>query len=229
MQGNDLPTFSALLTGIGELYGKGFSKFLVEIYWQALKPYDFQDIRQAFQAHIHNPDVGQFFPKPADIVRAIEGSGETRALQAWSLVEKAIKHIGVYQSIVFDDPLIHAVIEEMGGWIALCAMQIDELPFKAREFQKRYMGFMQKAPKRYPKYCCGIAEGENLRLGYAAPPRVIVGDIQKAEQVMLNGGGIPLCIHFEDSLAWEQVLHQKKHSPEPDESNTKQKFLTEPS
>jgi hypothetical protein len=144
------------------------------------------------------------------------------------LVERAVKHIGSYQSIVFDDPLIHAVIEAMGGWIELCAMQLDELPFKAREFQKRYMGFIQKAPKRYPKYCCGIAEGENLRLGYKAQPRVIVGDIHKAEQVMLNGGGIPLCVHFEDVLLQGQQFEQNP-CLESETFNTEKKCLTETS
>jgi hypothetical protein len=218
MKNSDVSKFAALLTGIGELYSKMISELLMDIYWQVLKPFELQDVLQAFQAHIHNPDGGQFFPKPADIVRFIEGSGETRALQAWAIVEKAIKYIGAYQSVIFDDPLIHAVLEDMGGWIKLCGTHLDEMPFRANEFQKRYMGFVHKAPKRHPKYCCGIAEGENLRHGYSAPSRLIVGDIKKAEQVMLSGSGIPLCIHSGDIIEqWAQRLTQPKTSKSDEE------------
>jgi hypothetical protein len=213
MRNSDRAQFANLLTGVGELYSKTMSRLLVDVYWQALTPFDFQDVLRVFQAHIHNPDGGQFFPKPADIVRLIEGSGETRALQAWAIVEKAIVHIGAYQSVVFDDPLIHAVLEDMGGWIKLCHTLVDEMPFRANEFQKRYRGFVNRAPVRHPKYCCGIAEGENLRHGYPATPRLIVGDIQKAEQVMLSGGGIPLCIHSSELMeSWAQRLPQVKNN-----------------
>ena len=119
MQNHNLIEFTATLIKIGELYGKAISEILTDLYWQSLKGFEWQDVKQAFEAHIHNPDNGQYFPKPADLVRFIEGSGETKALQAWAKVEKAVTHVGAYQSIIFDDPLIHAVLEDLGGWIKL--------------------------------------------------------------------------------------------------------------
>lgn len=205
MQDRDIPKFTTLLIGIGELYGKAISELLGDIYWQALKSFEWQDILKAFQSHIHNPDGGQYFPKPADIVRLIEGSGETRALQAWAIVEKAIVQVGAYQSVVFDDPLIHAVLEDMGGWVKLCGTLVDEMPFRANEFQKRYRGFVNKAPSRYPKYCCGIAEIENSSQSYRFSPPVLLGDVKKAKQVMLSGGGTSLAIHFSEADAIKDV------------------------
>jgi hypothetical protein len=53
--------------------------------------------------------------KPSDVVRYLEGSTSCQALQAWSKVMQAVKTIDQYDSVVFDDSLIHAVIHDMGG------------------------------------------------------------------------------------------------------------------
>lgn len=119
MEFDDVPEFTIMMVGIGEIYRSPISKFLTGHLLKSLKHFEWQDVECALNAHIYNPDCGQFFPKPADVVRFIEGSGETRALQAWSKVEQAIKQVGGYQSVVFDDALIHAVLENMGGCISI--------------------------------------------------------------------------------------------------------------
>lgn len=192
---NDILKFTEMMGVVGELYGKTISPQLTDIYWRVLKQYELQDVRQAFLAHMTNPDCGQYFPKPADIVRFIDGSGETKALQAWAKVEKAIIQVGRYQSIAFDDPLIHAVIEDMGGWGKLCSMNNDQMPFCANEFQKRYMGFVSKKPNRHPKYLYGLTECENTKNGFDIVPPLLIGDAKKAEQVIIGGGGAPLLVH----------------------------------
>ena len=208
MQNHDLIEFTATLVNIGELYSKAISEMLTDLYWQSLKGFEWQDIKQAFKAHIHNPDSGQYFPKPADLVRFIEGSGETKALLAWAKVSKAIVQIGAYQSIVFDDPLIHIVLEDLGGWIKLCATPTKEIPFRASEFQKRYMIFVAKPPDHYLKYCCGLIETINTKTGYPIKSRVFVGDLKKARQVMLSGNDTTILINTEDNF--EDLI--KKHS-----------------
>jgi len=69
--------------------------------------------------HLMNPDTGQFLPKPADIVRMLGGRTLDRALMAWAKVDKAVRQIGTYESVVFDDALIHRVLHEMGGWVGM--------------------------------------------------------------------------------------------------------------
>ena len=198
MQNHDLIEFTATLIKIGELYGKAISEILTDLYWQSLKCFEWQDVKRAFEAHIHNADSGQYFPKPADLVRLIEGTGATKALQAWTKVYKAILQIGAYQSVVFDDPLIHAVLEDLGGWVKLCATSVKDLPFRANEFQKRYMMFVNNAPKSYPKYCCGITEMVNAINGYTVGSVLFVGDLTKAKQVMQNGCSVTFLINSED-------------------------------
>lgn len=219
MQTHDLVKFTTLLAGLGELYGKFISEQLTDIYWQTLKIFDWQDVQHAFQAHLYNPNCGQFFPKPADIVRFIEGSGETRALRAWTIVEKTMHQVGIYQSVVFDDPLIHAVIEEMGGWIKLCSMTLEDLPFRSREFQKRYMGFVIKKPNRYPKYLYGLSECENAKNGYDVESPLLIGDAGRAERVMLNGGGMPLLVQPLHSMVNLLQQYMETKEEDSDESN----------
>ncbi len=217
MQTADLPAFIALMAGIGELYGKAISGHLTEIYWQALKDFEWQDIKNALQAHIHNPDVGQYFPKPADVVRFIEGSGETKALQAWAIVERAIEQAGIYQSVAFDDVRIHAVLDEMGGWIKLCLVTYKELPFCAREFQKRYMSYLDKAPQRYPQYFYGLSECDNTKNGYPIDAPILIGDVEKARQVMQQGTDTFLLLYQDGKLI--QNSRPRLQGSKPEESN----------
>ncbi len=206
MRTSDLKTFGALMMGIGALYGKTISRDLSKIYWQTLEIFEMEDVTRAFNAHINNPDFGQFFPKPADIVRLIEGSGETKALSAWTKVEKAIHQVGAYESVVFDDALIHAVLEDMGGWVKLCRMTNEQMPFAALEFQKRYMGFVLKHPNRYPSHLCGIFETENTKNGYAIDTPLLLGDASKAEEVLKTGGGVSLLQQSSNKALSAQIL-----------------------
>src|SRR5438132_401555 len=113
--------FQTLMQGVYDFYGKDLSKFALSVWWQAMRPYDFHAVTEALNRHCVNPDAGQFMPKPADVVRMMQGSTQDAALVAWSKVERAVCGVGSYQSVVFDDPLVHRVVYEMGGWIALCA------------------------------------------------------------------------------------------------------------
>ncbi len=210
MEERDVKDFMKLIASVGEIYGKPISVPLAELYWQSLNRFEFEDVSRGFKAHTDNPDCGQFFPKPADIIRCIEGSGETKALKAWTVVEKAIHQVGSYDSVVFDDALIHAVLEDMGGWVKLCSTTLNELPFRANEFQKRYMGFLIKKPERHPKYLVGIAETDNAKNGFEVKPPILVGDAKKAEGVMLSGGSTPLAIQtFTQSIAAVMQLPSK--------------------
>lgn len=195
MDTHEKPAFAKLLTGMAAVHDKILSKAVVEIYWQSLARFAFADVQRALQAHIDNPDGGQFFPKPADVIRLLEGSGHSKASSAWAKVEKAISQIGSYTSVVFDDALIHAVIEDMGGWVRLCQTTIDQLKFSGIEFQKRYQVFLTKTPERYPKVLVSIIQRDNTCDGYKVPPPTFIGDKQQARQVMSGGGGNSLTVH----------------------------------
>ncbi|EKE01121.1 MAG: hypothetical protein ACD_21C00209G0005 [uncultured bacterium] len=187
MLNQDLSRFAMLITGIGEVYGKSFTSVAIDIYWSVLKAFKFEEVQAAFYRHLKNPDVGRFLPKPADVVMAIDGTSQNQALQAWTKVDSAIQRFGSYSSVVFDDALIHAVIEDMGGWQKLCLASTKQLLFDSKEFQERYRGYVIQKPVRYPKYFIGIIESKNSSGGYIFSPPVLIGDREKAKQVVATG------------------------------------------
>jgi hypothetical protein len=145
MQQRDFDEFCEMLDLIAEQYGKTLSDGAKALYWQGLHDFDLSALKQAASRHLRNPDTGQFMPKIADFVRMLQGSTQDAALTAWAKVDQAIRRIGTYQDVVFDDPIIHRVIQDMGGWIGLGTKTEDEWPFVAKEFENRYRGFKQRS------------------------------------------------------------------------------------
>jgi hypothetical protein len=187
MKPTDMSAFAKLWMRLGVRYSKTITEFTIDEYWQDLVEFDLVTIKAAIHAHILNADRGQYFPQSADVIRHMLGDSQSRALKAWSKVNKAIRHIGSYQSLVFDDCLIHAVIDEMGGWITLCHTSAKELPFITREFQQRYAAYVLHPPAIYPQALTGRTAWQNGMQGYAAPEAVIFGDTDKAQQVYQQG------------------------------------------
>jgi hypothetical protein len=189
MNNNQLSDFSEVLTGALEVYGQRTSKLVINIWWNALEKYDFSIVEQAFGAHIVDPDVGQFAPKPANIIRNIEGSRETRAMIAWAKVHKAIRSVGGGSTVCFDDRFIHATVGNMGGWPSLCKVGEDEIQFKAREFEKRYNSHSKHGVTEFPRKLIGHYESQNLAQGFmefiSAP--VTIGDIVECRKVYKFG------------------------------------------
>jgi len=195
MDKHELSKFAQLMAATGVIYDKDLPEAAIELYWQSLRHFSYSAVAQALQAHRDAPDGGQFMPKPADIIRLLQGSGQDRGLRAWTKVEKAIAAIGSYSSVVFDDVLIHAVLEDMGGWIRLCHTSTTQLTFSSIEFQKRYQGFLTHPPKRHPKILVGQIALENARNGYGVAEPALIGDAQQARLVMETGGGPSLTVH----------------------------------
>ena len=147
MNQNDYDDFDETIVAVGEQYGKSLSEGVKMLYWQGLINYDLKAVQQALYRHIRNPDNGQFMPKVADIIRMLQGSTQDSALIAWSKVDKAVRSVGTQVTVVFDDPIIHRVLQDMGGWLALGTKQETEWPFVAKEFENRYRGYKAKNEK----------------------------------------------------------------------------------
>lgn len=152
--------FRNCLTACAELYGQPVSSAVADLWWAALRQYDIAAVERAFQKHMTNPDTGQFMPKPADIIRMIGGTTIDSAMVAWALVDRAVRSVGPYASVAFDDPVIHRVIHDMGGWIRLCTGTRDEKdwPFVGNEFRTRYKGAAMRDQLEHPAYLPGLAE-----------------------------------------------------------------------
>lgn len=189
MQQDDRQPFVTMLASTYAYYRQELSEFVVDAFWECLQRFDLADIRRAINLHVQDPDRGQWCPKIADLTRVLEGSTQTQGMRAWVKVEQALRCVGAYQTVVFDDPLIHAVVTDLGGWTKLCQTPVDEMPFVARDFERRYAAYRTHRDRPpYPAKLIGIAEHENALSGHAPPRPVLIGDPNRAALVFGNGG-----------------------------------------
>jgi len=187
MSPQDSIKFASLISNVYAFYRQDHSEFALSVWWEAMKPFDFEAVSDALSRHCVNPDTGQFMPKPADVVRLLRGSTQDGALVAWAKVDRAVRTVGTYRSVAFDDPAINAVLQDMGGWVALGAKTEDEWPFVAKEFENRYRGYRQRGEFDFPKWLPGIAEAQNAQTGQRVEPPVLIGDERKAKLVLQGG------------------------------------------
>ncbi len=170
MKREDSNAFATMLQAVAEHVSTGreprpLSSDQVIFYFEGLKHYDLEAIRAALNLHVRNPDVGQFMPKIADLIRSLEGSQTDSAARAC------------------------AVISDMGGWPSLFVDE-RETPFRQREFETRYRGYaIRGGAATWPRHLPGIAEAHNVAHGFGVAPPVLIGDASRAKVVLEGPGG----------------------------------------
>lgn len=187
MREQDKATFVGLLEDIYDFYGKELTERRLIRWWNAMQPYEIKTLVDTFDHHVVG-EKGPFFPTPADIVLALQGTSEDSALLACSKVESTLRTVGTYASVVFDDVIIQLVIQDMGGWIELGKKKEAEWPFVRNEFVKRYRGYCQgSSPKTWPAVLIGMAQASNECNGFASAAPVLIGNQQQAQYVLSGG------------------------------------------
>jgi hypothetical protein len=189
MNKEDYSKFTEAYQAIYGFYGKEITTMMLSIAFAALMEYELVDIGKALQAHIKNPEAGKWPAKPADIIKYIDGGPGDRAEIALTSAYRSAQRCGSYESVCFGDPIIHNVIRDMGGWVAWCAIEEKERPFKHNEFRMRYAGAVSSGRKDHPKYLPGLNEIGNSRKGFDefVKPPYMIGDEEKAKKVYLTG------------------------------------------
>lgn len=188
MTDDDKQAFSTMMHAIYGYYGKELTNDVIRIWWGGLRHMDLAAVRDALNRHVQNPDTGQFVPKIADIVKMGEGSTGNMALRAWTLVDQAVRTIGPYQSVTFDDRITMRVLQDMGGWAKFANTKSEEWPFVAKEFQTRYSGYRVRSEvPECPDHLVGIAEAQNVATGQPVGPVMLIGNKEKALQIRSTG------------------------------------------
>lgn len=193
MLDHDLPIFSETLTGVADYYGKELSTGVIDVYWNGLREYDLDAVQKALWNHARNPDTGQFMPKIADIAKMLQGRTGDQAAVAWSKVDQAVRRVGTYADVIFDDPIIHRVLADMGGWVLLGTKNESDWPFVAKDFENRYRGYrMRDETPEYAPVLIGMANAHNGEKGFRLNAPIVIGDERKANQVRIGGTSAPL-------------------------------------
>jgi hypothetical protein len=181
--------FANLMTALADYYEKSLSKGVLALYWEGLRQYDYEAIEKAAWAHTQLPDeAGRWMPKVSDLNKMLAGRTSDQGQIAWSKVDRAVRTVGPYEDVAFDDPLVHRVIQEMGGWVHLCGKDEKEWPFTAKEFITRYQAYKMtgETPEHAP-YLTGIASSHNQHSGKAQPLNVhLLGNVTKARQLIVE-------------------------------------------
>lgn len=190
MNASDKSKFVSLLTDALAFYRQDVSPFAMTVWWQACEPFAFEQVAKAMTAHAMDAERGQFAPKPADIVRQLAGTATDRAMLAWGKVHDAMGSVGAYTDVVFDDPVIHAVIEDLGGWPKCCRQPIDELSYLQHRFCEGYRAYAGRGEFPYPRRLPGdrSADAEYEKAGLPLPKPAVIGSKEKARLVYRSGG-----------------------------------------
>lgn len=188
MNHQDKNRFAELMAWLAQTFQAEISSVDIENYWRFLNRFPLVDVEQAIVNYCLHPEGHRFMPKPGEIIIHIEGNSTGLAMQAWTKILRAMQHIGCYHTVIFDDPIIHAVLYDMGGWIKLNAMLEKEIHFYAREFEKRYLSYLTHKPAQYPKQLTGIIDATNAACGYLSTTKpLLIGDEKRALLVYQQG------------------------------------------
>jgi hypothetical protein len=191
MNESQKPDFVKMITEVLAFYKQDTSRFAISVWWEAAKHFDFEQVSKALTAHAMDPDRGQFPPKPADLVRQLQGTSADRAMIAWGKVHEAMGRVGAYSDVVFDDPAIHAAVEDLGGWVKMCRGEISELSYLQHRFCEAHKAYTNRGQFDYPRRLIGDRSPDELfaKRGLKPPAPAVVGDVEQA-RLVYRGGAI---------------------------------------
>lgn len=190
MNQNEKPKFFAMLSDVMSYYKQDTSEFMMNLFWDACKGFEFTQISKAMNAHAKDAERGVYAPKVADIVRSLQGTTTDRAAIAWGKVLGAMGSVGAYTDVVFDDSAIHAAIVDCGGWTKMCRSDMKDLSYLQHRFCQSHKTYTDRQVFEYPRRLTGDRshDDEYLKRGIPLPRPAIVGDHEKAKRVMDEGG-----------------------------------------
>jgi hypothetical protein len=146
MTDQDRAAFAELMLGISETFSHPVSDTVMELYFRALQDLPLEALRVAATIHVR---TAKFFPRPAELREAIEGSTEDAAEIAWVTLLRLVRSVGYYGTPTWtDDATRRAALELFGGWQALCSSlpaEGPELLGCAKNFKSVYRAYAKRA------------------------------------------------------------------------------------
>jgi hypothetical protein len=141
------------LSPIAEAYHEKVSEARYELYYQVLKELEFEAFKKAC-IDILSTRKYSSFPMPAEFLEDVE----TKAMSALRELKSAFRRYGKYRSACFKDKALMACVDAMGGWIALCNMDINDWSFRTKEFVNFYKAFSRQPEKVAIIHLAGLVE-----------------------------------------------------------------------
>lgn len=190
MQDSDRKDFADLIAGVFAYHRAQVSPAVIGMYWRGCQRWSLEQVRKAIDKLTMDAEAGKFVPKIGDLTRELEGTRTDRAQLAWGRVLEAASSIGAYTDVVFDDPAIHATVEDLGGWIKVCRSETKDLGYLQHRFCESYRAYAGREQFGYPAVLGGDRSPDAMyaKRGLPPPKPRLIGDPHRAKQVMALGG-----------------------------------------
>jgi len=180
--------FYEIMALLAEQSDQDTNDFKDRIYAEGLSDFSIEQIQQTIWPLIKTRKFSSF-PKIAEIIEFMSGSTEDHAQVQAAIVWQSIIKYGATRSVVFDDAITMAVIQQgFGGWIKLCSeTMLDQQQWFIKDFARHYGAFKRSGVNHY-----GILPGwADSDKGPA-----LIGNQQKALQIMEQGKETPMIAGF---------------------------------
>lgn len=189
MKPSDFREFAKLIGDVMAYYRQDASSFTIQLFWNACQNFEIEQVQKALNAHAMDAEKGVFAPKVADIVRVLSGTVTDRAALAWGKTLEAMSSVGAYSDVVFDDPAIHAAIEDCGGWVKICRSQTEELSYLQHRFCQSHKAYTGRGQFDYQRLLVGDRSPDHdyAARGLPLPKPAVVGDVADARKVYRGG------------------------------------------
>jgi len=145
----DKKQFLTLMMGVAENFTAQLSKPGIAMRFEALREFPIEQVRDACTAIVTTRKFSKM-PTIAEFMEYLGGGSvdDIAAIEA-AKVLRAIKSIGGYRSVAFDNATTQAVIEYgFGGWAKVCAeMEADKEHWFLKDFAKTYGAYSRQGVK----------------------------------------------------------------------------------
>ena len=181
--------FIDVMIALGEASGQESTTLKEKIYAQGLEDIAIEEIEKAAWLLIKTRTFASF-PKIGEIRDAVGGKAEDCADVQASIVWQTVTRYGGARSVVFDDPVTMAVIQQgFGGWQKMCSeLLIDQMQWFLKDFVKHHIAF-KRSNMKHIGYLAGYSDP--VRLGITEGPAMI-GDQQKCLDILEQAKETPL-------------------------------------
>jgi hypothetical protein len=182
MKPDDLEDFAEIMAVLNETFGdssRSVSDIKMRFYFRVLSDLTIGELEDATVMLAQTKTI-HTFPTPAEIGQAVEGNPHDKAVLAFDKLIDAVRTIGPYKTVIFDDPAIHAYVMSYGGWEEICDKTIEDWKYMRLEFLK-FHAVHTRRPLDVPLTLTGIHEATNRLKGLDHPALPsIVGDKERA-------------------------------------------------
>lgn len=170
-------TFNQGLYLIEIVTQKQFNEEQIKVYKMLLDDISEENFIQGINTMLRDR-VYTNIPSPAEIrkfcLETREDDLNIRIAQAKNKVSNAILSVGTYKTVVFDDPIIHLIIRDFGGWIKIGKLPIEEFEDLLKwDFPKLYKAYASRKNSEIPLMLTGLAGKEEI---------AYIGDTEKAKR-----------------------------------------------